>query len=172
MKKIFVLYGIIFFLFSVIFLGLFRLNLFTEKALFYRGLIFLVATIVILFALFIPKTKDHFESLLSAIILSAAIHLSIFIIFPVTVDRSITVFMLNTLARNNKSAQCNGLTTKQIENELVTSFVKKGNAINKRVQEQETIDFISSKNQCITITDKGRSFVNSFAVVKSIYNLH
>jgi hypothetical protein len=76
-------------------------------------------------------------------------------VFPVTFERSITMFLLNTLS-NASSTTCKGLSKEEMQTELINNYVIKIKAINKRVTEQQIIGFVSNSNSCIQLTPKSR----------------
>ncbi len=167
-------YAGIFISFSLFFFLLFHTPLFNfEKVLFYRGIFLLSLTTFIFFSIcFICihfKHIDHVESTVAAIVVSVAINLSVFITLPVTIERSLTSYMLTSLALNSSSKPCRGLTEKQLHEQFISDyFIKKG-AVSKRINEQTIINFIGVQKQCFHITKKGLLFLDLSQLVRKIY---
>jgi len=177
MKNIFKIvftYGLIFILFTIFYLVLFHTPLFSfQKVLFYRGVILLmVGTFFsLILSLFVfKKIKISYETLFTAIVVAASINLSLFVVLPVTIERSVTMYLLNTLKDNNQR-QCGGLTKKELEEKLINEYIIKRKAIDKRVNEQSIIDFVDEKNSCINITLKADNFLKLSKIIGAIYNL-
>jgi hypothetical protein len=107
---------------------------------------------------------SHLESLIAAVMISAAIHLSLFIVFPVTFDRSVTMFLLNALKNNQ-------LSKKQLEQRLINDYIIKNKALDKRLNEQKIIDYIHEENNNISLTQKSIGFLDLSELIKRIYNV-
>lgn len=175
-KKILLIYLVVFVLFSFFFLLLFRSSLFNnETVLFYRGLLLLTVTtfvsLPLIFLTYLKLPKVNIESLIAAIVVSVAIHLSLFVVFPVTFERSITMYFLSSLLKSQPSSMCPGLTKNQVEDLLINDYVIRKKAVDKRIQEQEEINFVNVKNNCIQITSRAVDFVNFPEFVKKLYHI-
>lgn len=173
--KVLISYFTIFGLFSLVFLLLFRTPLFaSQTVLFYRGNILLALTLIMLFLISGLQRrifKVRFETVLAAIIMSASIHLAIFVVFPVTFDRSVTMYLLNRL-NTSQSPTCQGLTPQQMEQLFIKEYVKRDQAIARRVKEQSIINILREQNNCVSLTSRGRSFLNLSELIKKLYNLN
>jgi len=173
--KVFISYLAIFVLFSLVFLLLLRTPLFaSQTVLFYRGNILLGLT-----ALFFLLTSDvckrvlkvRFETILAAIIMSASIHLAIFVVFPVTFDRSVTMYLLNRL-NISQSPTCQGLSAQQMEQLFIKEYVKRDQAMARRIKEQSIINILKEHNNCVSLTSRGRNFLNLSELIKKLYALN
>jgi hypothetical protein len=174
--KVLLIYFTTFIFFSVIYLLLFHTKLFFyQKVLFYRGIYFLVFTTLLFLILdllsYFLLFKKHLDSLIAATLIIASIHLSIFVVFPVTFERSVTMFLLNTLS-NASSATCKGLSKEEMQSKLINNYVIKNKAINKRVNEQQIIGFLSGSKDCIQLTPKSRQFLDMSKIIKRIYAIN
>lgn len=175
-KRIFKIYFFVFILYSTIVFLFFRLsffNIFTQ-VLFYKGLMILLISflfIFIIFFFFSIKKKYHFELLFSALIFSFSLHLVFFVVFPVTFERSVTMYILNTLKNNQKNI-CGGLTKSQLEEKLINEYILKNDAVGKRINEQKIINFLNNDNKCLKITSKSENFLNFSEIIKKIYNIN
>ena len=97
MKKIVRIYFLIFVLFTISYSILFYSPLLSyQKVLFYRGIGLLMFNflffLILTFIYYFKFSKKNLESVIAALIISISINLSVFIIFPVTFDRSITMY--------------------------------------------------------------------------------
>ena len=169
MKRIIAIYFLIFILFSICYLVLFHTPLFSfQKVLFYRGIILLFSTVILFFIFgliyYFKLSKKNIESILAAIIVSAAVHLSIFVVFPVTFERSVTMYLLNTLAQNQ-------MTKSQLENKLIKEYIIKNKAIDKRITEQKIIYMIEDNQKRFQLTKRGLNFLNFSEVIRKIYGI-
>jgi len=115
--------------------------------------------------------KQNTESLISAVLVSAAIHLSFFVVFPVTFERSITMYLLETIDGNENSELCAGISKLNLENKLIDEYVIKNKAIDKRITEQKVLDFIKEENQCIKTTPRNKSFLKFSEIIKRLYSI-
>ncbi len=133
----------------------------SEKVLFYKGIkvLFLVDLILIIVFLFL-KEKLSFVFIVTSIFF--LIHLLILFTFPVTYDRSLTIFILKKLNEGPKAEN-------QLENLLIDKYIKKDKALIKRIDEQKKINTIDLRNGKIILTEKGKIIlkINEF-----IYNFY
>jgi cation transport ATPase len=176
LKRLVVVYTVTFILFTAIFLLMFHVPVLQfQKIFFYKGLMFLAITTLICFIgiiFYAKKTSASIESLIAAMMISMAINLSIFIVFPVTVERSVTIFLLSTLEDANSNKSCKGLTHKQMEKALIDTFIVKNDAVSKRIKEQSVIKTVEKNGRCLRLTNKGMQFLNFSRVLSSLYNIH
>lgn len=179
-KKFFyilIIYLSIFISFSLIYLLLFRLSFFgLPPVLFYRGviLLFLTTFIVLVISIIIYKywLKSNLESITAAIIISFSIHLSLFVVFPVTFERSITMYFLSTLKNSISKNACQGLTKSEFTDRLINNYVIKNDAVGKRIEEQKIIRMIMQNNQCWSLTNRAIKFLNFSQLIKKIYGIN
>jgi len=174
MKRISQVYLLTFIGFSLLYLFLFRTSLFSsQRVLFYRGnLLLLVAFLLTAAILFVfrRRFKLSFETALAALVLSAALHLAFFVVFPVTFDRSVTMYLLNRL-ETAKSAQCAGLFEKEMERVFIEEYVKEQQAMRRRISEQSIIKMIEVEKKCVSLTPRAKNFLRFSEMVKKWYAL-
>lgn len=166
-KNLFSSYFFIVFLFSVVYLGLFFTPLFAEqKVLFYRGLMLLFLNFfVFLILILILKKRTDFYLYFSALVLAFSLNLCFFVVFPVTFERSVTMYLLNTLKNNN------GILKLELEDKLVKEYILKNKALDKRLFEQKTTGFIEEKNNRLFLTKKGETFLKLAEIIKKLFNI-
>lgn len=135
-----VYYGFATLLGGVIFAALMRLNtLLGPGVLFYRGLVALAVTALALFALsawLLPKLARTLplraDDSIGAAIVAASMLSSVFVLGPVTVDRSISVFMLSQFESAGKP-----LTVDEVRDKFVKTYVVEWDQMNRRLKEQQ-----------------------------------
>ena len=179
MRKMFGLvktYFISFLAFSLFYLLLFHSPLFSSvQVLFYRGvLLLLVSFLCFVFGFVALRRKIGIgeETFFAALVVSLSLHLAFFVVFPVTFERSITVFFLGELSlQTASSGLCKGLATEQAEETLINDYIVGKGAVAKRVEEQKIIGFVDDSNECLQITDKGRKFLDFAKIVSKIYGI-
>lgn len=175
MKKLILWYTSFFLLFSLVYFFLFHTPLFTSQTvLFYRGIMLLttVSAIGLAVGLYLSlKLKlIRLETLIATVIMAASIHLAVFVVFPVTFDRSVTMYLLNDL-RKYETANCGGLPKEKLQENLIAEYVKKDDAIGRRIKEQAVTDFVRQDKTCVSLTPKGNDFLNFSEIVKKIYGV-
>lgn len=168
-------YILIFTGFSLSYLFLFHTPLLTSQhVLFYRGVLLLVVISIIWIALILwycLKISAIFvESMIAAFILAISINLSVFVLFPVSIERSVSVFLLNSLAQG-KQQSCHGLSKQEMQNKLIDEYVIGKDGIGKRIEEQSTINMIQNQLGCYQLTSRGNQFLSFSEVIKTLYNI-
>jgi hypothetical protein len=166
----------VFALFSVLYLGSFHTPLLgSEEVLFYRGVL-LLALVFILFAavivfLYWGGYIVRLESAAAALVASAAIHLAIFIVFPVTFDRSVTMYLLYALERSPQAQSCSGYSPTELEQTFLREYVGEQAALARRVEEQEIINMVDVSGQCIALTKRGEKFLQFSRAFGALYGV-
>jgi len=176
MKNIFKLllfYLLVFVIFSLFYYTFLRSQIFSsQKVLFYRGIILLLIAFVptLLSSIVLSRIlRTRYESVFSSLILVLSLHICFFVLFPVTFDRSVTIYLLNSIKNNQKNYSCHGLTKKDLQDKLINEYVIKNDAINKRLIEQTIIDNIFFNSNCINLTNRGLKFLNFSRLIMSLY---
>ncbi|NCO88290.1 hypothetical protein AUK04_05015 [Candidatus Roizmanbacteria bacterium CG2_30_33_16] len=164
----------IFLLFTSIYLCLFHTPLLiSQRVMFYRGLgLLFIATFLTLILLltFRNKSKLNFETLVTSIVMSFSINIVFFVVFPVTFERSVTMYVLNKLNTSKQTQNCQGLSKSDLEKDFIENYVIKNQAMQKRINEQKIINMINEENNCISISSRGRSFLDFSRIVERIYS--
>ena len=102
--------------------------------------------------------------------IATSIHITLFVLLPVTFDRSVTIFLLESL-QNQKGNICGGLTKSDMEQKVIDGYVIQNDAVEKRIDEQMTIDMIQKKNECYGVTNTAMVFLQFSSFVKQIYGV-
>lgn len=175
-RKIIITYLLTFLFFTLLFVLSFHAPLFkTQTVLFYRGILLLLTTTIVcslLLFLFRQKFKLETQSFIAALTISLSFHLSFFVIFPVTFDRSVTMYLLSTLAKKPASQNCPGIGKSALKEAFITEYVKENRAIERRIYEQSFINFVKEEKECVTLTSKGHRFLNFSLFIKKLYGIN
>jgi len=175
LKKLIFQYLLIIFVFTFLYILSFHLPILSgQNILFYRGLGLLAIITLIIIALVIffkKKLKLSTETTIASIIVGASINLALFIMFPITYDRSITMYLLGRLNNPPENSICKGYTEPELEQRLLTEYIQQKQALKKRLHEQSVTNFIQTDKQCITITNKAKQFLQFSEILKKIYNV-
>lgn len=169
---IFFLFQLITFVFgAVVFIILFRLNLFFPiDTIFYRGIVLLIFTCFLLsFMLLLFKKSRYggivdYKDILISIVIVFSFNLVIFTLLPVTTDRSISVMILKHMDTHKNLSN----TSYQVENALDVIF-KKEHAVEKRLHEQVISGNIKKTPEGYRITTQGSHLVSLFSIVDMIF---
>jgi hypothetical protein len=174
-KKLIFQHLLIFCVFTCLYIISFHCSIISsQKVLFYRGLgLLLIVTFVmtVLVIIFKKQLQLSTETLIAAIIVSVSVNLAFFITFPITYDRSITMYLLDRINNPPSNTTCQGYTESQLEQRLLTEYIQEKQALRKRIQEQKVINFIKQDNQCISITNKAKRFLQYSEIIKKIYGV-
>lgn len=139
--------------------------------LFYRGLALLAlafcATLPVAVALaaalrpWAARRRDA----LGACILSLSLNLSFLVIFPVTVDRSISVFLLGRMdARPDES-----FTVARARAEFEAVYLDRLGQIERRMAEQTVSGNVAASGEGYAITAQGRAFVRLSRLIARVF---
>lgn len=169
MKNIIKIYLLTFFIYSFLFVFSFHLFYNPKEILFYQGLIFLFSILFLFFAfLFLLRKKigKKFFHFFSALVFSFSFLLSFFVVFPVTFERSITMYLLKTVNQNQS------ITKKELEKKLINEYILKNQALEKRLNEQKIIDFIEVKKNKVYLTEKAKKFLKMANLIDKIFGIN
>lgn len=106
----------------------------------------------------------------AAFALAIAINVSFFVLFPVSIERSVSVFLLNALSQG-KQESCGGLSKEDMQNQLINKYVIKNDGIGKRIEEQSEIAMIQQQAGCYQLTKRGDQFIFFSHIIKILYNI-
>lgn len=168
-------YGAIVVLASVIFVALFHTPLFKSiNVFFYRGVILLLISsfIAVGFMLAAKKLFRNMEfnakDCIVVFFLFFGITLGWFVLIPVTVERSISVYMLSYMDQNDSQ----GITSGDFADIFYENYITNYGAFDKRFDEQITSVNIeqAEKGEGYVITDNGRFIVKLFRLCAKMFD--
>lgn len=150
-------------------LSLFHTHIADTMAFFYRGLVYIVC-IGLLQALVLVVLRKRLlisaAGILSLSCVFISIHIVFFTLVPVTLDRSVSVYMLERMNTNGTV-----YTKKQLDEMLINDFVLKGDAVGKRIMEQEQTGSIQPDAGGWRITPRGEWIVDMYRIVGALFDI-
>lgn len=177
-KKLFltvVTYGIAILISTIVFVLLFRTPILKNlNVFFYRGVVLLLIASVFSFCLmllakkYLKKLNLDVKDAFVVFFLFAGFTLGWFTLLPVTVERSISVFMLSYMDQNDQT----GITSDDFGDIFYQKYITDFGAFDKRFQEQllsGNIEEAGSGDGYI-ITDNGRFVVDMFRFCAYLFN--
>jgi len=135
--------------------------------LFYRGifLLFLSLAIVLLitnvYTIINRKTHIFAEKLMHSLT-SLSVLCCFFVVFPVTTDRSVTVFILKKMESVHKISES------EVNSIIVSDYVVGQNAGNRRLKEQVLSGNIKCEDECM-LTSQGKLFLRFSDIVDTVF---
>lgn len=157
---------------SAIFLALLATGLFGGwSILFYRALAILALSLPLL-ALLMGWIATRLPSRLAvtprdavgASVVAASMLVAFFIVGPVTVDRSISVFMLSRF-----ELSADGMSEKQARDAFVDTYVDGWRQIERRIQEQEASGNLERGPNGWRLTPQGRAFMGQARTLSRLF---
>lgn len=136
--------------------------------LFYRGIaLALVAALVTLLAALWLAAKTHDSSLpIAAAALSLSFNICFLVLLPVTVDRSVSVYLLSTIERHQDS----GIDAEHLQQSFIDDYVVKMGAIDRRIDEQKRSHNVTvGPEGKVRLTPQGRRFMALSRVVARVF---
>jgi hypothetical protein len=100
----------------------------------------------------------------AATALALAFNIAFLIVVPVTVDRSVTVFLLGQIARSP-----NGISAADLRQALVSTYVDQYNAVDRRMREQSLSGNVIADGEVYKLTAQGERFINFSRFVGAIF---
>lgn len=159
-----VLYAVATLVGALVFVALMRVGVFAfVPVMFYRGLVALVVTGAALLALMLLATRRAprlfglaARDAIGATAVALALNVAVFTLGPVTVDRSISVFMLSRFERAGGP-----LTERAARDAFVSIYVDEWRQIDRRLGEQVASGNLERTDAGWRITPQGRAFMET-----------
>lgn len=170
-----VIYGRVIISFSLFYIASFKTPLFAQQSiLFYRGTALLACVMFAYTAYIIYKMyrrKTYIESYIAATCIAASGCLVFFVLIPVTVDRSISTYILHTVQKPHPSCLNGGMTKEALHKKFVSDYVDNEDAVGRRLNEQLISGTLrTSETGCWEITERGRALVKFFTIIKGYFD--
>lgn len=149
--------------------------------LFYRGVLFLFTTFVfvILILMVIRWWVDRrsrrrngvpFESIFSALVLSLSLNCVFFVIVPVTIDRSVTTFLLASMAPSD--GESSRFTKHDLQLVVERDYLRGFDAVGRRIEEQLVSGNVEKIGADVyALTEQGETFLLFARRVASLYGI-
>ena len=171
MKKVMTIIGIyilIYVLCTVMFVGLFHTGILASmNVLMYRGIVFIILTgavAALLIFLVSRKVKSLGMDIKDVLLMFCGfccVNMVLFTLIPVTVERSVSVFMLSYMQENEGEAY----TQEEMSEIFIDRYVYDFGAFEKRFNEQIVSGNIEETEEGYVITDSGKMIVKMFRTV-------
>lgn len=141
--------------------------------LMYRGIVMIIISGIAAAALSLAFWKLKKVSWLGVkdvvcvFIICCCVNMVFFILVPVTVERSVSVFMLSYMEQSSD----NHFTQEQIGEIFVDKYVNQFGAFEKRFDEQvETGTIVMNDDGTYSLTDSGRTVVGMFRLISGLFD--
>lgn len=157
---------------TIMFIALFHTPVLNHmNVLMYRGVGLLVlsgifvAVISTLVKRFIYRKLEG-KDIVMMFLMFCCVNMVLFTLIPVTVERSVSVFMLSYMSDHEEQVY----TEDDIEEVFLQYYVEEYGAFAKRFEEQEITGTIDPKDGGYQITDKGKFLVKMFRMVGDLFD--
>ena len=161
------IYAIIYLVCSAMFIGLFHTEILKNmEVLMYRGIAFIVITgIVAAVVMGIVRKFWGFitvRDIIMMFVIFCCVNTTLFVLVPVTVERSVSVFMLSYMEENSDQT----FTQDSVGEVFTSKYVNDYGAFEKRFNEQvETGTIKQNPDGSYSITESGKFVVKAFRMV-------
>ena len=135
--------------------------------LFYRGLIIaaIVALVTGIMGEMIGRRLGDASLAIAATAVSFSLNVCFLVLLPVTVDRSVTVYLLSTIEQ-----QGDGSTAPTLERAFVDGYVRDMHAIDRRIDEQrKSGNIVVSRDGRVRLTPQGQRFMTFSRIVARLF---
>lgn len=137
--------------------------------LMYRGL-FLACIAAFLHAAllaYVLRISSHREhAVMSAVSLGLSVNVIFLVIFPVTIDRSVSVYLLGQL-----SGHPAGMTETELSEQLVRQYVVQYRGVDRRMREQISTGNVELQGDRFFLTQQGKNFIYFSGVVTDLFGI-
>ena len=161
------IYALIYIVCTAMFIGLFHTGILKSMdVLMYRGIVFIIITGVIAAVVMgIVRKFWKFVTVRDIIMMFTifcCVNTVLFTLIPVTVERSVSVFMLSYMEENSDQT----FTQESVGEVFTTKYVEDYGAFEKRFNEQvETGTIVENPDGSYSITERGKFIVKMFRTI-------
>lgn len=172
--KLIGIYIILYIVTTAVFIALFHTPLFASmEVLMYRGTFFIVLTGLLAAVLmgvirhFWRKDLITVKDMILLFCGCCCVNMVLFTLIPVTVERSVSVFMLSYMEENDHQTYAQ----EDVEDIFVEKYVKDYGAFEKRFDEQLVSgNIVENDDGTYSITEQGKQIVGMFRMVAKWFN--
>ncbi|CAN5312684.1 hypothetical protein BH11PSE5_BH11PSE5_16720 [soil metagenome] len=136
--------------------------------LFYRGILLAGISVMILLitgAFAVARCRMELTTLVGACAISLAFNICFLVVFPVTFDRSITIFLLAQIEKDDGTFDARSL-----ERAYTRKYLGEMRQIDRRINEQQLSGNIAINKGKIQITPQGRQVLKGARIVGGWFN--
>lgn len=170
--KLIGIYALIYIIYSLIFVALFHTPLLKGmEVLMYRGIVFIILT-GILSAVTMAVVRHFWKyvsirDIIMIFVIFCCVNMVLFTLIPVTVERSVSVFMLSYMDENSERS----FTEDDVQQIFTDKYVKDYGAFEKRFEEQIATGTLKDNGDgTYSITPAGKKIVSMFRMVADWFN--
>ncbi len=168
-RQVFLLLGMMLFGFAAYVVLFWIAGTSLNSVLFYRGLyLALIAGVITAVVAFVIGKRIGDPSFpVAATAISLSFNICFLVLLPVTVDRSVSVYLLANIA----SERGTGILPADLERQFIDGYVVKMGAINRRIDEQKTSGNIEmGVDGKVHLTAQGRHFMALSHLISRIFH--
>lgn len=136
--------------------------------LFYRGVALAIAAALVTGLLAVWPARRSRDALLpvSAAAVSLSFNICFLVLLPVTVDRSVTVYLLSRLEQQQQS----GMNAAQLQQAFIDGYVVRLGAVDRRIDEQrKSGNVVVAPDGKVRLTGQGERFMEFSRVVERLF---
>ena len=136
--------------------------------LFYRGVALAVVAALItgFFAHWLTRSSDDRSLPVAAAALALSFNICFLVLLPVTVDRSVSIYLLSTIDRRQDA----GIDTQELQKAFVSGYVVKMGAIDRRIDEQQKSGNVTvGADGTVRLTPQGQRFMAFSRLVARLF---
>lgn len=108
--------------------------------------------------------QSEISRLVAGAALAFAVNTTFLVVFPVTIDRSVTVYLLGQIAQSSV-----GLTEAEMRDKLIRQYVEEYGAVQRRMQEQLKSGNVISEGGTYRLSPQGDNLIKFSKYVASIF---
>ena len=140
--------------------------------LFYRGVVLVAVGCIVTFILLVMAARGLGRSFsardaFAAAVLSASINLSFLVVFPVTIDRSQTLFILGEMSNTPQRS----FAPREVRDFFVGVYVDDYRQMDRRLQEQTVSGNIEKTPDGYRITPQGRAVIAMSERIAALFDV-
>lgn len=136
--------------------------------LFYRGVALAIVAAVVtgIIALWPARRTSDTSLPVAAAALSLSFNICFLVLLPVTVDRSVSVYLLSTI----ESGRNSGITSAELQRSFVDGYVVRMGAIDRRIDEQRTSGNVTvDAGGKVHLTTQGEHFMSFSRLIARLF---
>lgn len=136
--------------------------------LFYRGIVLAagVAILIGVMSAWLARSSGDTSLPIAAAALSLSFNICFLVILPVTIDRSVTVYLLSTIERRDDT----GVDSAALQRAFVDGYVVKMGAVGRRLDEQaKSGNLAVGKDGKVRLTPQGHRFMQFSRLIARLF---
>lgn len=156
--------------------GIFRVSRLLLSILFFRGSLASIGCfLVLMVACLLLRRLRVFGPVITGASLGLVglyigLIMTLFVLFPVSYDRSVSIFLLSRIAASGSK----GMSAEELERDLIERYVSEHGAVTRRIQEQLTSGTIKqgAADARVTISERGQRLLCLNPLLERLFDYH